>query len=122
LRRYFFTTERIAGTTANPTPVLNTTRPATIIAMNANLSTSHPDLNPPTRVKINDTATTLATTLLKESTPMSDEATRFQPSTSTQRPQVTYLAASTATLHQQNEVIRLVLPGISHTRKGVVAA
>ncbi|KAJ5472827.1 hypothetical protein N7530_006828 [Penicillium desertorum] len=90
--------------------------------MNANLSTSHPDPNPPTWVKINDTATARATTLLKESTQLSDETTGFQPSTSTQRAQMTYLTAFTATPHQQNEVIRLVLQGISHTRKGAVAA
>lgn len=90
--------------------------------MNANLSTSRPDLNLLTRVKINDTATTLATTLLKESTPMSDETTSYQSRNSTQEPQTTYLTASTATLHRQNKAIRLVLPGISHTRKGAVAA
>jgi hypothetical protein len=44
--------ERIAGT-ANPTPVL-TTRPSTIIAMNVSLSTFHPDLDLPIRVKIHN--------------------------------------------------------------------
>ncbi|KAF4771671.1 hypothetical protein N7455_008174 [Penicillium solitum] len=74
LRRYFFTTERIAGTTSNPTPVSNTTKSAVIIDMKANALISSPELDLLNRVKTKSTITTLGITMLKASTPMSDNA------------------------------------------------
>ncbi|KAJ5967662.1 hypothetical protein N7501_003910 [Penicillium viridicatum] len=77
-RRHFFTTERIAGTTLNPTPISNATRFAVIIDMKANVPISSPEIDLLNRVKTKSTITTLGITILKGSNPMSDNATHPQ--------------------------------------------
>lgn len=121
LRRYFFTTERISGTVSNPTPVSNTTKSAVIIDMKANVLISSPELDLLNRVKTKSTITTLGITILKASTPMSDNAINPRSTPSTQKAQTTWLIASTVTLHHQNEVPLFVLPCVSHMRTGAVA-
>ncbi|KAJ5192608.1 hypothetical protein N7449_008750 [Penicillium cf. viridicatum] len=85
LRRYFFTTERIAGTTLNPTPLSNATRSAVIIGMKANVVISSPELDLLNRVKTKSTITTLGITILKGSTLMSDNPIHPQSTTSTRK-------------------------------------
>lgn len=75
---YFFTSELIAGTTLNPTPVSNATRSVVIIDMKANVPISSPELDLLNRVKTKSTIT-----ILKGSTPLSDNAIHPQPPTST---------------------------------------
>lgn len=121
LRRYFFTTEQIAGTTSNPTPVPNTTKSAVIIDMKAHVLISSPELDLLDRAKTKSTITTLGITILKGSTPMSDNTIHPQSTTSTQKAQMTLLIVPTVTLRNQNEVPLLVLPCVSHMRTGAVA-
>ncbi|KOS41437.1 hypothetical protein ACN38_g7684 [Penicillium nordicum] len=65
-------------TTLDPTPVSNATRSVVIIDMKANVPISSPELDILNRVKTKSTIT-----ILKGSTPLSDNAIHPQPPTST---------------------------------------
>ncbi|KAJ5210644.1 hypothetical protein N7491_010451 [Penicillium cf. griseofulvum] len=76
--------------------------------MKANVVTSNLEFDPLTRVKKKSTTTTVAIAVLK-STPMTDNMTHPQSSTSTQEAQMTHFTVCTITPHHQHKVLLLVL-------------